>query len=195
MKHLPILFVIILTLLINSEIKAQKYSTAGGLRAGRSGIGLTVQHRIMPKNTIEGLAMIALARKEFSLTALFEHHRPLVFFKSLNYYGGGGMHIGRKDTTTFTGFDMIFGIEYKIPIFRMLLSFDVKPAFHLNHPDNTFQFHTGFSVRYVFVTHRELKKRKKRKEREKKKAEKAKRKASGEKKGIFDIFKKNKDKK
>ncbi len=187
-------------LLLATELHAQRYGTAAGFRGGRGGIGFTVQQRIFPKTTVEGMLVFDL--DQIAFTSLYEFHRPLVFFKSFNYYIGGGMHIGHlQNNGVFGGFDGLFGVEYKLPIFPMLLSIDAKPAFHLNHPKSV-EFQAGFSMRYVIVTHKQLRKRKKRKERAKRKEEKEKRKAERQEenkdKNIFErIFKKgeSKDKK
>jgi len=154
MKKIPFL-VILLFILMLGELQAQRYGTAAGFRGGRGGIGFTLQQRIFPKTTVE--AMLVFDLDQIAFTSLYEFHRPLVFFKSFNYYIGGGMHIGHlQNNGVFGGFDGLFGIEYKLPVFPMLLSIDAKPAFHLNHPKSV-EFQAGFSMRYVIVTHKQLK--------------------------------------
>jgi hypothetical protein len=53
---------------------------------------------------------------------------------------------------------VILGTELKLPIFPLLLSFDIKPALHVNHED-WFDFASGFTLRYILVKEKKEKKR------------------------------------
>ncbi|UYZ58583.1 hypothetical protein [Hymenobacter latericus] len=131
---------------------AQKYRTAAGARIGAGNYGLTVQQRIFEKTTLEGLGL--LNPREVTGTILAEQHFPLLG-RSLNYYLGAGAHIGRhKDNGTIGGFDGIVGVEWKLPITPLLVSFDLKPTYEINN-DDWFRFPTAVSVRYVLVKEKE----------------------------------------
>jgi hypothetical protein len=133
---------------------AQKYRTALGVRIAKESVGLTLQQRILPKSTIEGLGMIG--SREASGTVLFEQHFPIIF-KGLNYYIGAGAHIGNlKDSGVFYGGDAILGLEMKLPIMRFVISGDLKPAVHANHED-WFELQRGFSIRYILVKEKKKK--------------------------------------
>ncbi len=127
---------------------AQKYRTAVGPRFESDKLGLSVQQKLHEKGTIEGI--IALGSDEYSGTALYEWHLPLLG-KRFNYYVGAGAHIGNlKDNGVFTGADAILGIEYKVNGLPILLSADLKPALHFNHT-SWVDLSSGVSVRYVIV--------------------------------------------
>ncbi|UOQ73612.1 hypothetical protein [Hymenobacter cellulosilyticus] len=128
--------------------QAQKYRTAAGFRLGAGNYGVTVQHKILDKVTLEGIGVVGT--REFSGTVLAERHFGILG-PSLNYYLGAGGHLGNhKDDGAFGGFDGIVGAEYKVAFFPLVLSFDFKPSVEFNSADWA-RFPTAFSVRYVFV--------------------------------------------
>ena len=130
---------------------AQKYLTAGGVRSGGGSYGLTVQQLVLPKTTLEGLAM--LAPRERSATLLAEQHFGILG-PSLNYFFGVGGHIGRhRDDGPFYGFDGIIGAEYKIAFLPFVLALDFKPTIEYGSADWN-RFPTAFSVRYIFIKKR-----------------------------------------
>ncbi len=60
---------------------SQSYMTAGGVRLGTDW-GLTIQQRVAKSGTIEGILQSSLQRNEVMVTALYEHHYPMVIKKS-----------------------------------------------------------------------------------------------------------------
>ena len=127
---------------------AQKYRTAAGIRAGGGTYGITIQQLVLPKTTLEGLAM--LSPRERSATVLAERHFGILG-PSLNYYFGAGAHVGtHKDDGNFWGLDGIVGTEYKIPFARVVLAVDFKPTVEFNSADWN-RFPTAFSVRYIIL--------------------------------------------
>ncbi|WP_347157516.1 hypothetical protein [Pontibacter chitinilyticus] len=184
-----ILFLAFLLGGMSSVSKAQVYRTAGGVRLDGDVFGLTIQQKLHTQGTLEGI--LALSAREYSGTALYEWHRPILG-KRFNYYVGAGGHIGNlKDYGVFTGVDGIIGVEYKVNGLPFLLSADVKPAVHFHHEDWT-DFSTGISIRYVFLKEKKEKKRiwpfGKQQDDDKHRKTKEKQKSS-----IFDIFKKNEE--
>ena len=134
--------------------QAQKYRTALGVRASRNQLGLTVQQLILPKSTIEVIA--SAGSNEYSGTALFEHHFPILG-RGFNYYLGAGAHLGdKKDFGKFYGADLITGLELKTPLLPFTISADLKPAFHVNHGD-WFTFGGGISARFILVKEKKKK--------------------------------------
>jgi len=158
-------------LFLNLSLFAQSYTTAAGMRLGTEW-GLTVQQRILDRATIEGIFQSSLQREEVTITALFEHHNPLIS-RRLNFYAGGGLHKGWTTNKISWyknpfGFTLIAGLEFTIA--RLALSYDFKPAFNLSGGEKRFYLQTGVSLRYVFITQKAYKKRK----REKRRAERKK---------------------
>lgn len=152
----------IMLLIVSFDGFAQKYGRAAGLRIGnRATVGLTIQQRVLPQTTIEGLLTLGVRDREVAATALVEYHKP--FFgkkaKSFNGYIGAGGHVGAvPGDGAFSGLDAIMGVEYKLPLLPLLISADIKPRVNIGHA-KTFQFQTGLSARYVFVTERALKRK------------------------------------
>ncbi|WP_187261171.1 hypothetical protein [Pontibacter beigongshangensis] len=170
--------------------QAQVYRTAAGIRLDGERLGLTVQQRVFEKSTIEGI--FAVGTRDVSATGLYEWHRPILG-RRLNYYVGAGGHIGHlKDHGTFTGLDAILGVEYKVNGLPILLSADIKPAFHINHEDWV-ALSTGISIRYVILPEKKKKKSlwpfgNKEEDTKKNKNQK-----QEEKSGLLDIFKKKEE--
>jgi len=135
-------------LMVSLPAAAQKYNTALGARLGGGNYGITLQQRVAPRVTIEGIA--GLREREYSGTVLGQYHFGILG-PSLNYYFGAGGHLGHnKDTGNFGGFDGMVGVEYKVAFLPVLLSFDFKPSLEINSDDYA-RFPTAFSIRYVFV--------------------------------------------
>lgn len=134
--------------------EAQVYRTAAGVRLDGDLFGVTVQQKLFEKTTVEGI--LALGAREYSGTALYQRHFPILG-KRFNYYLGAGGHVGHlKDYGTFTGLDAIGGIEYKVNGLPFLISADIKPAVHFNH-ENWTDLSTGISIRYVLVPEKKKK--------------------------------------
>lgn len=128
--------------------RAQKYRTAAGLRLSSGMYGFTVQQKILPKTTLEGLALAG--SREVSATVLAEQHFGLLG-PSLNYYLGAGGHVGNhKQNGAFGGVDFIVGAEYKIALSRFVVAADFKPSIEFNS-DDWARFPTAFSVRYILI--------------------------------------------
>ena len=127
---------------------AQKYRTAAGVRSDGGSYGLTIQQLVLPKTTVEGLAMFA--PRERSATLLVQRHFGILG-PSLNYYFGAGAHFGRhRDDGPFWGLDGLVGAEYKIAFLPFVLALDFKPTIEYGSADWN-RFPTAVSVRYIFI--------------------------------------------
>jgi hypothetical protein len=131
---------------------AQDYKTAIGLRAGWNQ-GLTIKHFISNKSALEGL--LAWHYSGFEITGLYEIHNSAFDVERLNWYYGGGAHIGFYGNSygggsgTFIGLDGILGLEYNFSDFPINLSLDWKPAFDFGY-SHFFGDGGAFSIRYIF---------------------------------------------
>jgi hypothetical protein len=136
---------------------AQDYKTGIGIRAGFSS-GLTIKHFESQNAAIEGL--LTTRWQGFDITGLYEMHNQAFDIKHLNWYYGGGAHLGLYNgnyvtwgtngtTYTVVGIDGILGLEYIFSELPINLGIDWKPALNLIG-------YTGFwsegaiSARYVF---------------------------------------------
>ena len=80
-----------LALFITALASAQDYDTGVGLRLGFSN-GLTVKHFLSQRSAVEGL--LSTRWHGFELTGLYEVHDNAFDVDRLNWYFGGGGHIG-----------------------------------------------------------------------------------------------------
>lgn len=149
-------FVLLFLFSFQVSVQAQKYRTAAGIRIGSNDFGITAQQKILKKTTIEAIG--AVGGRELSATGLVEQHFPLLG-PAFNIYLGAGAHIGHlKDNGAFYGGDLIAGAELKIPIAPLIISFDLKPTFHVNH-EEWGGVGSGFSIRYILVKKKKEKKK------------------------------------
>ncbi len=156
---------------------AQSYMTAGGLRAGTDW-GLTVQQRLTKSITVEGIVQSSLQREEVMVTALAEKHYALVF-RGLNIYTGAGLHkgwlSGQSSEPVPVDFKNPFGLTFiggaELTLGRLNFSYDFKPAINVTGGERRFYTQTGVSIRYVFLTNKQFRKKQKAKRKKKRKEE------------------------
>jgi hypothetical protein len=128
---------------------------------------------VLEHTTVEGILQSSFQREEYMVTGLVAQHYPIVF-KGLNFYVGGGVHKGwNKQPSTFedpNGFKNPFGLTavagLELTLGRLNFSYDYKPAVNLTGGESRFYMQTGLSVRYVFLSNRDLKKRERENKRE-----------------------------
>jgi hypothetical protein len=155
-----IILTLTLALLISSFANAQDYNNGVGLRLGFSN-GLSVKHFISQRSALEGL--LSTRWRGFDITGLYEMHNQAFDVERLNWYYGGGGHIGfwNGDNTsgrwgvagvnyTVIGIDGIIGIEYNFAEVPINISLDWKPAFNLTGYSGFWGDGGALSIRYVF---------------------------------------------
>ena len=125
-------------------VRAQ-YQHALGLRAintaawgfgGGSGPGLSFKTFLSERNALDftvsgyGYAVAGVSYGWFSLTGLFEIHKPAAFLDNFSFYYGGGLHIGASTESGFGGgLDGVFGAEWIFPFAsQFAVSLDVIPS-------------------------------------------------------------------
>jgi hypothetical protein len=156
MKRFAIVSLILL-LAVTTGI-AQDYNTGIGFRGGSSN-GLTVKHFITSDAAIEGL--LSTRWRGLNITGLYEIHAQAFDVPRLNWYYGGGGHIGFWDggpnhpwfntgTYTIIGLDGIIGIEYNIEPIPFNISLDWKPAFNIIGYTGFWGDEVALSIRYIF---------------------------------------------
>ena len=145
--------VLLLGLWLTLPTYAQRYNTALGARIDRSMLGITAKQRVFKTVAVEGI--LAGNTEAMIGTVLLEKHYPIVG-RGLSAYMGGGVHLGGAESGgTILGPDIILGAEFKLPFMPLLLSADLKPAYHFRTVSNEetgisrINFSTAISVRYV----------------------------------------------
>lgn len=140
-----------------SILNAQDYKTGIGLRAGFSS-GLTIKHFKSRNVALEGL--FTTRWQGFDFTGLYEVHNEAFDVKQLNWYYGGGAHLGfyngrytwwgREGVAyTVVGLDGILGLEYTFDELPVNIGIDWKPALNLVGYYG-FWSEGAFSIRFVF---------------------------------------------
>jgi hypothetical protein len=149
------LLTILLAVNIITLANAQEYKTGIGLRAGFSN-GLTIKHFVSEKAAFEGL--VSTRWQGFDITGLYEIHNQAFDVEHLNWYYGGGAHIGSYDrrnvpwgtSGAVIGIDGILGIEYSFSEAPINIGIDWKPAFNLVGNSQFWGDGGALSIRYIF---------------------------------------------
>jgi len=150
---------------------AQNYRTGIGFRLGGLASGITVKHFVNSSAAIEGIA--GFAHHAFILTGLYEVHRNIPNAPGLQWFFGGGGHIGffRYDGYYYVvhthgnqyyyfaddpegshaifGLDFILGLDYKFTNAPIDIALDIKPFVDFFDGAEGF-FDGAFTFRFVF---------------------------------------------
>lgn len=147
------LFLVIILWIASLQVSAQLYKTNLGLRLDESQFGISVDQKIYKQFTAQ--AAFDARENEIRATAFARYHIKLLG-RRLNFYPGLGAHTGiLKEYGRYDGFDLLVGVEYKIMIAPVVISFDVNPAFHTGGSHaNWWDFQTVFSIKYILVKDR-----------------------------------------
>lgn len=159
MKNLVFLLTLPLLLLVG-QVQAQEYNTAIGLRLSPFW-GVTAKHFISNTDAIEGI--LHSRWNALKLTGLWERHTQAFGEPGLQFYYGGGAHVGITGnryydnrfygtTRMIFGVDGIIGLEYTLQDSSVPLNFavDWKPAVDFSPFANFWGAEVAVSVRFVF---------------------------------------------
>ncbi len=149
-------------LLVNVSLNAQvnmssHYQTAIGVKLYPGAV--SVKHFISKAKAVEGLGYIS--PDGFRVTGLYELQFPLGQVDGLQWFVGGGAHLGIWSDTWKTkypgrtngmalGVDGILGIDYKITGAPLNISFDWQPSFNLIGYNYFEGGWGGLAIRYTF---------------------------------------------
>jgi hypothetical protein len=153
MKKIVLAFFLSISILALAS--AQDYKTGIGLRGGLSQ-GLTLKHFVSGKAAFEGL--LSTRWQGFDVTGLYEIHAQAFEVDHLNWYYGGGAHIGSYSgnnvpwgtSGAVLGIDGILGIEYNFSEAPINIGVDWKPAFNLVGNSQFWGDGGALSIRYIF---------------------------------------------
>lgn len=141
----------------NAQNKGTDYQTALGVKVYPGAV--SVKHFIGNGRAIEGLGYIS--SDGFRLTGLYELHYPIASVEGLQWYVGGGGHIGiwsenwknrfpNRSGGLAIGIDGVLGLDYKIKGAPLNLSFDWQPSFNIIGYNYFEGGWGGLAVRYTF---------------------------------------------
>lgn len=131
-----------------------QYITAGGVCIGNN-MGLTLQQRVWPKMTVEGVLETNF-RGDSRFSATLQRHHNIIF-KGFNYYYGLGLHRGweaiaydNPDHDHAWGASGIVGIELMLGR-GFVCSYHYRPGLNLSGGERFSYHQSGFSIRRVFI--------------------------------------------
>lgn len=142
---------LLIIILFNCSALSQRYDSALGLRVGNKS-GITYQQRVSNRYTIETKLLTDL--NEYTELAISgEYHGRVLWQKRLNWYAGGGFHMGNNKKDGFTlGPHILLGAEMTVD--RYNFSVDYLFMNYMLESSDPYQHYFGLSLRYI------LKKRK-----------------------------------
>lgn len=149
---------VILAASANAQVNTgTDYKTALGVKVYPAAI--SVKHFVKKGRAVEGLGYFW--EDGFRLTGLYELHFPISGAPGLQWYVGGGAHVGvwndnwrnrypNRDGGAMLGIDGVLGLDYKIKGAPLNLSFDWQPSFNLVGYNYFEGGWGGLAVRYTF---------------------------------------------
>ena len=147
---------------LSFALQAQDYNTAVGLRGGTSQ-GLSIKHFLSYETAIEGI--VSTRWRGLMIVGLYEIEQPAFNVFGLNWFYGGGAHIGFWNDTFYNipwadndhngnyvvlGVDGIIGIEYTFIDFPLNISADWKPQMNFFGYTGLWGDAVAITIRYVF---------------------------------------------
>ncbi|WP_210463426.1 hypothetical protein [Rufibacter roseolus] len=166
-KHLIFGLGILMLSFANLQI-AQAQKAGLGLRVGGYSAGISGKYFFRDAVAFEGILGTGLGRRGFQLTGLFELHAPAFAVPGLQWFYGGGAHVGafrgryyfkssnkhyveNYDRNLATvGIDGIVGLEYQITEIPISLGVDFKPFIETNRAGLFLYGDGALTVRYTF---------------------------------------------
>ncbi|MDZ7607490.1 MAG: hypothetical protein U5K79_18305 [Cyclobacteriaceae bacterium] len=162
MKKITLLFAMLFLLALTSEMKAQDYKSAIGLRLGYP-ISISYKTFLTEFNALElyaGFRSYSGVYGYFTVGGLYEIHKPIGDVDGLSWYYGGGASVQfftydnaynfDDDNGSFgVGISGVIGLDYKFPTAPFNLSLDFMPTFRLGGWDDGYYSWGALSARYV----------------------------------------------
>ena len=148
LKYFLVLVALLSILPWKSELKAQPYMHAAGIRAGYSS-GITYKgFRLHEMWAIE--ADLLYNRHGFNVSALYEQHLEPFHNKRTFIYLGGGAFGGNWNQEFSMGLAAVAGIEYTLRDLPLNFSLDWKPMLNVYAVFEPDFLDIGISARYRF---------------------------------------------
>ncbi|OKS87957.1 hypothetical protein [Mucilaginibacter polytrichastri] len=149
-------------IITGNQARAQdnSYNTAVGLKFGGYEIGPSIKWFFNNNQALEGI--FGFRKGGVVVTGLYEMHVPIFNVDKLNFFYGGGAHIGGIDKGTYNdgrdiytnrriliGFDGVIGAEYTIPNSPISISVDIDPRLELA-TGSVFDIAPALGLKYSF---------------------------------------------
>ncbi|QQL50091.1 hypothetical protein [Mucilaginibacter ginkgonis] len=139
MKKYTFLLSLVSMLMLGAlKVQAQDYPTAAGLKFGGYEIGPSIKWFADEHTALEGIA--GFRSGGFAITGLYEVHTRAFNVDKLNFFYGGGAHLGSLRPGSYNGgrniydnnrlligADGVVGLEYLFPGSPIVMSVDLDP--------------------------------------------------------------------
>lgn len=162
MKKIALLFSFLFVLAISSQLKAQDYQSAIGLRFGYP-VSISYKTFLTESNALElfaGYRGYSGIYSYFSIGALYEIHQPISDVDGLSWYYGGGVSVqlftydddyffNDDNGSVGLGLSGVIGLDYKFANAPFNLSLDFIPTIRIGGWDGGYYSWGALSARYV----------------------------------------------
>ena len=149
MRKFKYLIALLIVVACTATASAQaQYDKALGLRLG-GGVGVTY---VMPAwgNYVEVIGELRFGNNGYiAVGGLYELKYSFFDVEGMDWYFGGGAHVGLSDNNFGMGVDGIIGLEYVFNQAPLNIGIDWKPGFDIINSTNYFA-DAAISLRYVF---------------------------------------------
>lgn len=153
--------------MLSAPLLAQNYKTGIGIRGGYV-YGLTIKHFVNNNSALEGI--ISPRWGGVLITGLYEKHTTAFQVRQLQFYGGGGAHVGvwdfhdhhrhhpwfdddhhdhDHDHHTVVGADLVLGLEYSFKEIPFAVGIDWKPGLNLIGHQGVWLGDVAFNLRLL----------------------------------------------
>ena len=150
------LFLIAVIAISTTQLKAQDYKTALGIRLSSKdpavNNSVSFKYFMNPKLAVE--ALFTFDRRA-AIGGLLEIHNPIPSTEGLKWFYGAGAYIGFDSDKTHTdralmGAQGIIGLDYKFANLPLNISVDWKPELNIIDNINFEPAAIGFTIRFTF---------------------------------------------
>jgi hypothetical protein len=159
MKKIALLFSMLFVLALSSQLKAQDYKSAIGLRFGYP-ISVSYKTFMTESNALEiyaGFRGYSGIYSYFAIGGLYEIHKPFADVAGLSWYYGGGASVQfytydddiYDDGSFGVGLSGVIGLDYKFADAPFNLSLDFMPTISFGGWDDGYYSWGALAARYV----------------------------------------------
>ena len=162
MKKITLLFSMLFVLALSSQLKAQDYKSAIGLRFGYP-LSISYKTFLTESNALElyaGFRSYSGVYGYFTVGGLYEIHKPITSVEGLSWYYGGGLSVqfftyddnyyfNDNNGTFGVGLSGVLGLDYKFADAPFNLSLDFLPTIRFGGWDSGYYSWGALGARYV----------------------------------------------
>lgn len=145
-----LLFILLTTVFLSSQLSAQSYKFGGGLRL--SNASPTISNSVSAKYFIkqqDALEALVSFGNRFGIGLLYEKHQPFTSESGLRWFYGFGGYVGFQGGDVYLGPAGVLGFDYKFKDVPLNLSLDWKPELDIIPKVNLVPDAFGLTARYT----------------------------------------------